>query len=358
MNNNTFIIAEAGVNHCGDFKKAVLLCEKAFEIKASAIKFQTFSSRSLVTEFAELCDYQKESNNYKKNQKNLLEGLELKKNEFIKLSKKCELIKIEFMSTAFDEENLKFLINDAGIKRIKIPSGEIINPLLLLEAARSKLPIILSTGASTLKEIKNALKILSFGFLNKKGIPNIHDINKAYADKDAISFLKKKVSLLHCVSSYPCPIDEINLLSLAKLKKTFKLKIGLSDHSLGTVIPISAVSMGAEIIEKHFTLNKKLSGPDHKISLTPVDFKKLIENIRIVERAIGKDIKKPQKSELKNIKNFRGSIVARSKIKKGEKFSIENLCIKRPSTGLNPLNLLKINNTKAEKDYDKDEIIK
>ena len=141
-----------------------------------------------MTELAQLCDYQKENNNYKKNQKDLLGGLELKRDEFIKLSKKCELIKIEFMSTAFDEETLKFLINEAGIKRIKIPSGEIINPLLLLEAARSKLPIILSTGASTLKEIKNALKILSFGFLNKKGIPSMHDINKAYADKRTTSF--------------------------------------------------------------------------------------------------------------------------------------------------------------------------
>lgn len=324
------IIAEAGVNHNGSLKLAKKLVNAAKKAKADYIKFQSFNHKKLTTKNAPKADYQKDSYNKKQTQAVMLKNLELSKSKQIELIKYCKKKKIKFLCTAFDEENLQFLINK-GIDYIKIPSGEITNLPFLEFIKKKQKKILLSTGASSIKDISNALKILDN---------------------------KKKITILHCNSAYPTPYQDINLNSLKFIRQKFKCNIGFSDHSLSLIAPSGAVAIGATIIEKHFTLSRKLKGPDHKSSLEPSELSIMVDNIREMEKALGKIEKKITKSEKKNRNIIRKSIVAGINIKKGERFSQKNLAFKRPGYGISPMDVKKILGKKSKKNFKEDDLIK
>ena len=324
------IIAEAGVNHNGSLKLAKRLVDAAKKANADYVKFQSFNHKKLTTKNAPKADYQKNNSNKKQTQALMLKSLELSKSKQIKLIKYCKKKRIKFLCTAFDEENLQFLINK-GIDYIKIPSGEITNLPFLEFIKKKQKKILLSTGASSVKDISNALKIL-----NKKN----------------------RITILQCNSAYPTPYKDINLNSLKFFQKRFKCNVGFSDHSLSLVTPSGAVALGAKIIEKHFTISRKLKGPDHKSSLEPSELSIMINNVREMEKALGKIEKKITKSEKKNRNIIRKSIVAGIDIKKGERFSYKNLAFKRPGYGISPMNVKKILGKKSKKNFKEDDLIK
>lgn len=331
--NRTLIIAEAGVNHNGSFEKCLDLIDKAKEAGADIIKFQTFNAEDLATKNSPKANYQKKHKK-KDTQFKMLKSLELKKSFHIKLKKYCKKKNIEFLSSGFDIKDLEFL-KKLNLKRFKIPSGEITNYLYLKKIASFKKEVILSTGMSTLDEVKKAVKILT-----------------------SHGLIKNKISLLHCVSEYPAEVSSINLKAMQNMGKFLKLKIGFSDHTTSVLVPALAVALGARIIEKHITLNNNLSGPDHKSSLSPLNFKKMVDNIRFTEKSLGDGIKKPTKVEKKNLKVVRKSIVAKIKIEKGQKFSLKNLAFKRPYNGISPMNILSVLGKKSKKKYRPDDLIK
>lgn len=327
----TLIIAEAGVNHNGNLKIAKKLVDVAKLAKADYIKFQSFSYDALVTKSAPKANYQKSNFNNKEKQSSMLRRLQLSFSDHLKLIKYCKDKKIKYLSTAFDVNNLKFLLKNK-IDFIKIPSGEITNLPLLKYISKKNKKILLSTGASTLKEVGSALKIL-----NKNS---------------------KNITLLQCNSAYPTPIRDLNLNILNTFKKKFNYKVGLSDHSLSIIVPAVAVAMGATIIEKHFTLNRKMVGPDHKSSLEPKELTQMIKNIREIEVALGNSKKIVTKSEFENRKIIRKSLVAYRNISKGEKFTIKNITAKRPSGGISPMNIQKVLGKRAIRNFKHDDIIK
>lgn len=324
----TFIIAEAGVNHNGSLELAKKLIDIACDCGCDAVKFQTFKCENLVSKTAQKADYQKQTTDSNENQFEMIKKLELSYDDFKELQKYCNEKKIMFLSTPFDLESADFL-NSLNMPVFKIPSGEITNLPYLRKINLLKKKIILSTGMSTIEEISDALKVL----------------------KDC------EVSLLHCTTEYPCPYNEVNLKAIQTLQDEFNLKVGYSDHTEGIEVSIAAVAIGATIIEKHFTLDKKMQGPDHKASLEPDELKAMVKSIRNIELAIGNGTKKPTQSELKNKEIARKSIVAKCTIQKGEKFSEENLTAKRPATGICPMKWDDIIGTIAQKSYKEDEII-
>ena len=332
-NNKTFIIAEAGVNHNGSLQKALKLINVAAVSGANAIKFQTFRAENLATEYAPKAEYQNYKLLKKETQFQMLKKLEFTETMHNTCFEECKKKKIIFISSAFDIESLRYL-NKFKLNYFKIPSGEITNIPYLEFLGKLKKKIILSTGMSSIPEIKKAIKTLTINGTKKKNI-----------------------KLMQCTSVYPAPYDEINLNTIATLKSIFKLDIGFSDHSLGVQASIAAVALGAKVIEKHLTLSKKLKGPDHKASLDPKEFKFMVKSIRIVEKTLGDKIKKITKSEKKNIRIIRKSIVAKKNIKKGEKFTIENITTKRPGVGLSPIKWKKVIGTKAMRNFNYDDLI-
>ena len=328
----TLIIAEAGVNHNGNLKKAIKLVDVAKTCGADIIKFQTFSSSEITTSNAPKAKYQIIENSKKnENMRQMLKKYELSYKNFRFLNNYCKKKKIEFLSSGFDTASVLFL-KSLNMKRYKIPSGEINNVPLLELISRHKKKVILSTGMSTFDEIKFAYKIL------KKNIN------------------KNNITIMHCNSAYPTPFQDANLLTIKKLKKIFKIPIGYSDHTIGYEACIAAVSLGASIIEKHLTLNTKLAGPDHKASLDPKNFKKMVMYVRNIEKSL-LEKKKISQSEKINIKFARKSIFARQIIQKGEKLTEKNLVIKRPYIGLSPIYWNRIIKLRAIKKYLKDEKI-
>ena len=326
------VIAEAGVNHNGSLKIAKKLIDVAKSANADYVKFQSFDHEKLAIKYASKANYQKTTNKVKETQREMLKKLQLSFSDQKKLMNYCKKKKIKFLSTAFDIDNLKFLLKNK-VDYIKIPSGEIIN-LDLLEFIRKKnKKILLSTGASTLKDIENALKIIS---------PN----------------KKKNITILQCNSAYPTPIKDLNLNVLKIFKKKFNLKIGFSDHSLSTVAAVGAVALGASVVEKHFTLSRKMKGPDHKSSLEPKELKEMIKNIKEVELALGKSNKILSPSEKDNQKVIRKSLVANCPINMGEKFTKKNISSKRPAGGISPMRINQVLGKKAKKIFIIDELIK
>lgn len=323
-----FIIAEAGVNHNGSLDLAKKLVDKALEAGVDCIKFQTFKSENLVSMSAQMAEYQKENLGKDESQYKMLKELEISFEEFKELKKYCEEKNIMFLSTPFDLESCDFL-NDLDMKIFKIPSGEITNLPYLRKINSFGKKVILSTGMANLNEIQDALNVL----------------------KDC------DVSLLHCTTEYPCPYDNVNLNAIDTLKKEFKLEVGYSDHTQGIEVPIAAVAKGATIIEKHFTLDRNMEGPDHKASLEPNELKQMVTSIRNIEKAFGNGVKEPQESEKKNIEIARKSIVAKINIKKGEIFTENNLTTKRPGSGISPMKWDCIIGKTATKDYQEDELI-
>ena len=333
----TLIIAEAGVNHNGSDDLAFSLVDAAHQAGANIVKFQTFKAKNLVTEDAQQAEYQVTNSGQKESQYSMLKRLELSYETHHKLVKYCNELGIEFLSTAFDSESLSFLVDDLGITRLKLPSGEITNAPLVLEHARTGCDLIVSTGMATLSEIEQVLSVIAFGYLNPEGNPTEEALQTAYFSEQGKQLLKEKVTLLHCTTEYPAPFNDINLNAMDTMKDAFKLEVGYSDHSAGIVVPIAAVAKGAVLIEKHFTVDKALPGPDHKASLDPTELKEMVDGIRIVEKILGDGIKGPRPSEVKNKAVARKSLVAAQAIAAGELFNIENLAVKRPGNGINPV---------------------
>ncbi len=330
MSDRVLIIAEAGVNHNGDINLAKRLVDEALKCGADIVKFQTFNVDALTSACAEMAQYQKENLGEDKSQKEMLSSLALTYSEFSELADYCRTVGIGFLSTPFDIESVRFL---AGLQDMwKIPSGEITNYPYLVEIAKTKKKIILSTGMSTIDEIDEALVVL-----RENGADD--------------------TTLLHCTTDYPAPIEGVNLNAMLTLRDRFGCPVGYSDHTKGIEVSVAAVAMGATVIEKHFTLDKTMNGPDHKASLEPDELRSLISAIRNVERAKGTGEKKPTETEIKNRSVARKSIVASKKILKGEVFSSDNLTTKRPGTGISPMRWNEIIGTVADKDYQEDELI-
>ena len=328
MTNNTFIIAEAGVNHNGSLELAKKLIDVAKNCGCDAVKFQTFIAKNVVSKFAKKAQYQIENTNNDESQLEMIKKLELSFTDFLELKNYCDIKKIIFMSTPFDLESIDFL---ASLKMtiFKIPSGEITNLPYLRKINSLKTKVILSTGMANLEEIANALKIL----------------------QDC------EVSILHANTQYPTPMEDVNLNDMLTIKNKFNVEIGYSDHTQGIEIAIASVAIGAKIIEKHFTLDKKMPGPDHIASLEPEELKAMVNSIRNIEKAFGDGIKRPSKSEINNIEIARKSIVAKIKINKGEVFSEKNITTKRPALGISPMKWDEIIGSIAQKNYEEDELI-
>ena len=327
------IIAEAGVNHNGSFSLAKKLVDAAKNCGADVVKFQTFKSNNLVTPYTKKALYQNSNVKDNESQLDMLSKLELSFDQQIDLKNYCNEKNIEFLSTAFDLESLD-LIGKMNLKRLKIPSGEITNLPYLRKIGSLGKPIILSTGMSNMQEIKDAINQLQL-----------------------VGTSRKDISILHCTSEYPAPLFDVNLKAMSSIKKEFKVNVGYSDHTLGVEVSFAAVSLGAQIIEKHITLDKNLFGPDHKASLEPQEFRNLVEGIRNISIALGKEEKKITNSELKNLKIVRKSIVAKKDIKKGELYTKENLTTKRPGSGICPMKWDEIIGKVSNKDYTSDDLI-
>lgn len=354
----TLIIAEAGVNHNGNEKLAFDLVDAAYQAGVDIVKFQTFKAKNLVTESARQADYQLTNTQKQESQLAMLSRLELSYEAHNKLVEHCNNLGIQFLSTAFDSESLVFLVHDLGLTRLKIPSGELTNAPLVLEHARTGCDLIVSTGMATLAEIEMALGVIAFGFIaSENDEPSIAKFQQAYASEQGQKALKEKVTILHCTTEYPAPLEEINLRAMDTLAKAFELQAGYSDHSEGITIPIAAVARGAMLIEKHFTLDKHMEGPDHKASLEPNELKAMVSAIRQVEAALGSGVKAPTVSEIKNKSVARKSIVAAKAIRTGEPFSSENLVVKRPGEGVSPYKYWELLSAKANKDYSAGDLI-
>ena len=333
MKGKTLIIAEAGVNHNGDIELAKKLIDVAADAGADLVKFQTFNANRLVTHTAKKADYQNLTTNSKESQYEMLHRLELTDEMHDELIRYCEKRDIDFFSTGFDVESIE-LLDRLGMKCFKVPSGEITNLPYLRYIAQIGKPVIVSTGMATMGEIEAAISVFENAGISRD-----------------------KITVLHCTTEYPTPMNEVNLQAMQSLKKAFGVKIGYSDHTRGIEVPVAAVAMGATVIEKHFTLDRNMPGPDHKASLEPDELKSMIVAIRNIESAIGDGIKRPTKSELRNRKVARKSLVASQIIKKGECFTLSNISSKRPGTGISPMCLDKVIGRPAPRDFLVDELI-
>lgn len=327
---SVYIIAEAGVNHNGSFALACKLVDAAKAAGVDCIKFQTFRSDKLVSHNAQKAEYQK-STTGDSSQQDMLKKLELSYDEFIALKEYCDKVGITFLSTPFDFDSIEFL-NSIDMPFWKIPSGEVTNYPYLVALARTEKPVVMSTGMCDIDEIDAAVKVL-----------------RDYGTKD--------VKLLHCNTEYPTPFEDVNLSAMKTMKDRFGFEVGYSDHTKGIEVPIAAVALGATIIEKHFTLDRNMDGPDHKASLEPDELASMVSGIRHIEKALGNGDKMPSPSERKNITVARKSIVAKKYIAEGEELTTENITVKRPGNGINPMKWNEVLGTKAIRNFAEDELI-
>lgn len=295
-----FIIAEAGVNHNGSLEMAKELVSRAAEAGADAVKFQTFRANSIISKHAQKAEYQKRTTSNEESQLEMVKKLEMDLAMHEELVACCEANGIQFLSTPFDLESVDLLSRQIGVDQLKIPSGEITNAPLLLKAASTGLPVILSTGMATLGEVEEALGVLAFGYMILDKAPSRDAFAEAFTSTEGQDAIRQKVTLLHCTTEYPAPYEDVNLRAMDTLYAAFGLPVGLSDHTDGIAIPIAAAARGARVIEKHFTLDKSLPGPDHKASLEPDELMQMIASIRQVEQALGAARKLPVNSERKN----------------------------------------------------------
>lgn len=330
---SVFIIAEAGVNHNGDIELAKQLIDVAVKAGVDAVKFQTFKTEKVVSKNAQKADYQKQTTNSAESQYEMIKKLELDVQEHYKLMEYCQQKNIMFLSTPFDHDSIA-LLNNLGLKKFKIPSGEITNLPYLRTVGALKKEVILSTGMADLGEIEDAIDILL-----------------------AAGTIKENITILHANTMYPTPMQDVNLRAMQTIGQAFGCPFGYSDHTLGIEVPIAAVAMGASCIEKHFTLDKNMEGPDHKASLEPQELTAMVKAIRNIEQALGSAIKKPSPSEQPNMEIARKSLVATCEIKIGEKLNANNIAVKRPGNGISPMRWDEIIGTVALKDYQEDELI-
>lgn len=332
--NHVIIIAEAGVNHNGDMTLAKRLIEEAKNAGADYVKFQTARSpESVTSKFAQMAEYQKRNVKKDESQLEMIRSLTLPLSAFSELKNHCNKVGVKFMSTPFDRESIDALM-EVGMDYVKVPSGEITNLPYLRKVAQQGIPVIMSTGMCELEEVRKALDVLYTNGLQQKDI-----------------------TLLHCNTEYPTPFEDVNLKAMLTLKKEFGVRVGYSDHTKGIEVPIAAVAMGAEVIEKHFTLDRTLPGPDHVASLEPNELKEMVKSIRHIEEALGDGRKRVSQSERKNIIIARRSVVAARDIKKGEVLTEDNLTIKRPGNGVSPMKWDEVIGTLAKRDFQEDELI-
>jgi N,N'-diacetyllegionaminate synthase len=329
----TLIIAEAGVNHNGDAELALRLVEAAADAGADLVKFQTFRADRMVTRHAGRADYQVANCGRDESQHALLSRLEMSRDMHQQLLAHCHSRGIGFLSTAFDIESVELLV-ELGIDRFKIPSGEITNLPYLRHIGRLRQAVILSTGMATLAEIAAAL-----GVLESAGTP------------------RERITVLHCNTAYPTPMDDVNLRAMLTIRDACGVRVGYSDHTLGIEVAIAAVALGASVIEKHLTLDRRMPGPDHQASLEPAELAALVAAVRNIERALGDGVKRPSASELANMAAARKSLVAARAISRGQPFTADNVAIKRPGTGLSPMRLDEVLGRAAPRDFAPDELL-
>ncbi len=326
-----FIIAEAGDNHNGNLENALKLVDKAAEAGADCVKFQTFVTEEVISRHAEMAEYQKQNTGIEESQFDMVKKLELSFEDFRQIQAYCRTKGILFLSTPFDLPSIAFL-DDIGVPFFKIPSGEITNYPYLAAIGRTHKDVVLSTGMCTVEEIREAIAVLEE---NGAG----------------------RMTLLHCNTEYPTPYEDVNLNAMETMRAVFGKEVGYSDHTLGIEVPVAAAALGAVIIEKHFTLDKDMEGPDHKASLEPEELAAMIKAVRNIETALGSSEKKPSPSELKNLAAARKSIVARRNIRQGELLTEENLAVKRPGTGISPMRYPDVLGTRAVRDFKADQFI-
>lgn len=330
-NEKVLIIAEAGVNHNGNLETALKMVDVAKNFGADIIKFQTGVLDLVVSKYAPKAEYQKRETGADESQKEMGKSITLPLEAFEVIRNHCNEVGIEFLSTPFDVVSIDYL-HGLGIRLWKVPSGEITNLPYLEKIAATGMDVILSTGMSTMEEIEAALNLLR--------------------DKGA-----GKITLLHCTTEYPAPLNDVNLKAMLTLKEKFGVEVGYSDHTKGIEVSLAAVAMGASVIEKHFTLDRNMEGPDHKASLEPDEFAQLVRSVRNVECALGNGIKEPKESEIPNKIVARKSLIAKTDIKKGDIFSTDNLTTKRPGNGISPMRWYEIIGKSAKRDYEEDELI-
>jgi N,N'-diacetyllegionaminate synthase len=333
LGNKVMIIAEAGVNHNGELRLAKKLVDVAVEAGADVVKFQTFKAENLVTTAAKMADYQIQNIKVEQSQLEMLKKLELSEKDFSELQVYCKEKKIAFLSTGFDLESLEFL-KTLKMGLWKVPSGEITNLPYLEFIGSQNEPVILSTGMCFLSEVEAAIQVLC-----QKGLP------------------KSKIVVLHCTTEYPAPFSDVNLQAMLTMKKNLGVQVGYSDHTQGIEISIAAAALGAVVIEKHFTLDKNMTGPDHRASLEPAELKLMVKSIRNIEQALGAGDKIPSENEIKNRIAARKSLVAQVPIKKGDLFSNKNLTSKRPGSGISPMKIHEVIGKSASRDFQIDELI-
>lgn len=331
----TLIIAEAGVNHNGDMALAKELIAAAAAAGADLVKFQTFIAANIISRSAPKAEYQKAATDHQESQQEMVRKLELTRENHVELITECKKQGIGFFSTAFDKDSIDLLEEFGGTEIVKVPSGELTNLPYLRYLTRHGKPVLLSTGMANLGEIEAAINVVE-----QAGTP------------------RDKITVLHCTTEYPTPMEDVNLRAMVNIGKAFGVSVGYSDHTPGIEVPIAAVALGATVIEKHFTLDRNLPGPDHRASLEPDELNAMVQGIRNIENALGDGIKRPSPSELKNKPIARKSLVAARPIKAGELFSEDNLMAKRPGTGISPMRWDEVIGCAAPRDFSEDELIK
>jgi N-acetylneuraminate synthase len=348
---DVFVIAEAGVNHNGSLDKALALVAAAARAGADAVKFQTFKADAVAAASAPKAIYQARETGATESQLAMLRQLELSDRDFERVAIECANLGIEFMSTAFDIDSLNLLVKDLKVRRIKCPSGEVTNGPFLLAMAQTGLPLILSTGMACMEEIGDALAVVAFGYTQDSEPENLDDVLANARSDAARAALTEKVTVLHCTSAYPAPAEALNLNAMQSIRDRFGLPVGYSDHSLGTHVCVAATAMGAVILEKHFTLDRSLPGPDHKASLEPNELVALVQQVREVSQALGSSEKGPSDAELDTLRVARRSLMARRAIGRDTPFSEADLVALRPAGGVSPMLLWNLKQQRARRDY-------
>ena len=350
-----FIVAEAGVNHNGSLDMALQLVEAAAHAGADAVKFQTFRASELATESAPKAGYQAARTGADETQFAMLKRLELDADAHRRLLAASRKHRIEFMSTAFDEQSLELLVG-LGVARLKCSSGDLTNGPYLLALARTGLPVILSTGMATLGDVENALCVLAYGYTRSAEPRGFEDMGAAYRSAEGKDALQRQVTVLHCTSAYPAPPSSANLRAMTRMARAFGLKVGYSDHTEGGHIAVAAAALGAAVIEKHFTLDRSLPGPDHSVSLEPAELKAMVRQVRDVTAALGTGVKEPADIERENMIAGRRSIVAACAIRAGEPLA-GRLAARRPAGALSPMQWWEAQQRTANRDYARNESI-
>lgn len=351
---STLIIAEAGVNHNGSLDRALQMIEVAADCGADIVKFQAWSAELLTSSYAQMADYQVANTGTKTTQLDLLKSLELPRDAYPKLISKCHECGVEFLCTPMDIPSIEFLVS-LEVNRMKLPSGELTNAPFLLAAGQTKIPLIVSTGMANSEEIKAALGVIAWGALDLPNSPDYLSCIKLWEDTEATNL--PEIILLHCTTEYPAPLKDVNLMAMNYLAKEFRLAVGYSDHTEGINVSVAAAALGARVIEKHFTLDRNLPGPDHKASIEAEQLKELIKAVREIEFALGNEEKKAVSSEIKNMPIARKSLVAAMAIKAGELFNEKNLTTKRPGNGISPWKYWELIGRPAERNFAADELI-